>query len=104
MHVKNGERYVAWSTDAFDVEDICARINRVLPELHHDTPAITDSFSDRVKAREAELRAIWARLAESRNDRIRAVTPVTVPSLDETLRDCVESLVSVAKVQVKRRG
>ena len=38
VQVKNGERYIAWSTDAINVEDICARIDRVLPELRHDTP------------------------------------------------------------------
>ena len=84
-------------------EEICARINRVLPELRHDTPPVTDPAPDRIKAREAELRAIWAG-CELRNDRIRAVTAVTFRPFDETLRDCVESLVSVAKVQMKRKG
>ncbi len=100
--MKNGERYIAWSTDTFNVEDICERIDRVLPELRHDTPQVTDPFPDRVKAREAELRRIWAG-CELRNDRIRAVTPVTFRHFDETLRDCVESLLAVAKVQPKRR-
>jgi nucleoside-diphosphate-sugar epimerase len=103
VQVKNGERYIAWSTDAIDVEEICGRIDRVLPELRHDTPAITDPFPDRIKAREAELRAVWAG-CELRNDRIRAVTPVKFRPFDETLRDCVESLVAVAKVQPKRRA
>jgi nucleoside-diphosphate-sugar epimerase len=103
VHVNNGERYIAWSTDAIDVEDICARIDRLLPELNHDTPTVTDPFPDRVKAREAELRAIWAG-CDLRNDRIRAVTPVTFRPFDATLRDCVESLLSIANVQPKRRG
>ena len=102
VNVRNGERYIAWSTDVINVEDICARIDRVLPELRHDTPEVTDPFPDRIKAREAELRRVWAG-CELRNDRIRAVTPVTFRPFDETLRDCVESLLTVAKVQPKRR-
>ena len=101
--VKNGERYIAWSTDARDVEDICADIDRLLPELAHDTPTVVDPFPDRIKAREAEFRGIWAG-ADLRNDRIRAVTGVTFRPLDTSIRDCVESLLSVAKVELKRRA
>lgn len=96
--VKNGERYIAWSTDTRKVEDVCASINRLLPELRHATPAVTDNFPDRVKAREAELRAIWAG-CDLRNDRIRAVTGVKFRPLDDSIRDCVESLLSVGKVR-----
>jgi nucleoside-diphosphate-sugar epimerase len=103
VQVKNGERYIAWSTDTRRVEDICASIDRLLPELSHDAPAVTDSFPDRVKAREAELRGIWAG-CELRNDRIRAVTGIRFRSLDESIRDCVESLLAVADVQPKRRA
>ncbi len=102
VSVKNGERYIAWSTDVRKVEDICAAIDRLLPELRHDTPIVTDPFPDRVKAREAELRAIWAG-CELRNDRIRAVVPVTFRPLDESIRDCVESLLAVGKVEPRRR-
>jgi nucleoside-diphosphate-sugar epimerase len=98
VNVKNGERYIAWSTDARNVEDICADIDRLLPELRHATPQVTDPFPDRIKAREAEFRGIWAG-AELRNDRIRAVTGVTFRPLDDSIRDCVESLLSIAKVQ-----
>lgn len=96
--VHNGERYIAWSTETRNVEDICADIDRLLPELGHATPEITDPFPDRIKAREAELRAIWAGI-ELRNERIRSVVPIRFRPLDESLRDCVESLLSVAKVQ-----
>jgi hypothetical protein len=102
VDVKNGERYIAWSTDTPKVEEICASIDRLLPELGHDTPDVTDPFPDRIKAREEELRAIWAG-CELRNDRVRAVTSVTFRPFDESLRDCVESLLSVAKVQPKLR-
>ena len=49
VDVSNGERYLAWSTDTRDVEDICASIDRLLPELGHDAPAMTNSFPDRIK-------------------------------------------------------
>ena len=101
VHVRNGERYIAWSTDTRNVEDVCASIDRLLPELRHATPQVTDPFPERVQAREAELRAIWAG-CELRNDRIRAVTPVTFRPLDESIRDCVESLLTVANVEPTR--
>ena len=100
VDVKNGERYIAWSTDTPNVEDICAGIDRLLPELGHDTPEVTDPFPDRIKEREAEFRAIWEG-CELRNDRIRSVTSVNFRPFDESLRDCVESLLTVAKVQPK---
>ncbi len=101
--VKNGERFIAWSTDARNVEDICADIARLLPELGHDTPPVTDRFSERIKAREAEFRGIWA-CVELRNDRIRAATGVTFRPLDDSIRDCVESLLAIAKVQPVRKS
>ncbi len=100
--VRNGERYIAWSTDAPKVEEICASIDRLLPELGHDAPEVTDTHPERIQAREAELRAIWAG-CELRNDRIRAVTSVKFRPFDESLRDCVESLLSIAKVEPKLR-
>ena len=101
--VMNGERFIAWSTDTRNVEDICADIDRLLPELNHDTPPVTDPFPERIQAREAEFRAIWA-MGDLRNDRIRAVTGVEFRPLDESIRDCVESLLSVAKVKPKVRA
>ena len=98
VNVKNGERYIAWSTDARNVEDICASIDRLLPELGHAAPQVTDPFPERIQAREQEMRAIWAG-CELRNDRIRAVTSVNFRPLDDSVRDCVESLLAVAKVQ-----
>jgi len=101
--VRNGERYIAWSTDTPKVEDVCAGIDRLLPELGHDTPEVTDEFPERIQAREAEFRAIWAG-CDLRNDRIRSVTSVSFRPFDESLRDCVESLLSVAKVRPKLRS
>ena len=104
VHVQNGERYIAWSTDTPKVEEICASIDRVLPELGHAAPEVTDIHPPHVQEREAEYRRIWAG-TDLRNDRIRAVTPVTFRPFDESLRDCVESLLSVANVKpVQREG
>ncbi len=100
--VANAERYIAWSTDMVDIEDICAGIDRLLPELGHDTPEPTEVHPERIQAREAELRAIWAEV-DLRNDRMRAVTGIEFRPFDVSLRDCVESLVAVAGVVPKRR-
>jgi nucleoside-diphosphate-sugar epimerase len=101
--VWNGERYVSWSTDKRNVEDICADIARLLPELNHATPPVTDPFPDRIKEREAEFRRLWA-LGDLRNDRIRAATGVEFRPLDDSIRDCVESLIAVAGVKVATKG
>ena len=52
--VRNGERYIAWSTETPRVEDICASIDRLLPELGHATPEVTNPFPERVRQRETE--------------------------------------------------
>ena len=103
LSVQNGERYIAWSTDVRNVEDICADIDRLLPELQHDTPQVTDPFPERIQAREAELRGVWAK-AQLRNDRIRELLGIEFRSLDESIRDCVESLITVGEVEVVRRN
>ncbi len=96
--VTNGERYIAWSTDCRNVEDVCASIPRLLPELALEPATLVDPFPDRIRAREAEFRAIWAG-CDLRNDRIKAVTGVSFRPLDDSIRDCVESLLSIGKVQ-----
>ena len=103
LAVRNGERYIAWSTDARKVEDINTDIGRLLPELGHAPGPVVDNQPDRVKAREAEMRAIWAG-CDLRNDRMRALTGITFRPLDESLRDCVESLLAIAQVPVRRRA
>lgn len=96
--VANGERYIAWSTETRPVEQICADIDRLLPELGHATPAVSDDFPPRIREREAEMRAIWAGCI-LRNDRIRAATGMSFRPLDASLRDCVESLLAIAGTQ-----
>ena len=63
---------------------------------------MTDSFPERVQAREAELRAIWAG-CELRNDRMRAATGISFTDLDTSIRDCVESLITVGEVEPQTR-
>ena len=100
--VRNGERYIAWSTDTPKVEEICASIDRLLPELGHNTPEVTDTHPERLQEREEEFRGIWTG-CQLRNDRMRAATGVRFRPFDESLRDCVESLLTVAKVEPKLR-
>jgi hypothetical protein len=100
--VANGERYLAWSTETRSYEDIVATIDRVLPELRYDPGPIVDESPERWKARADEFRAVWAGL-RLENDRIRGAVPITFRPLDESIRDCVESLVAVAGVEPQRR-
>jgi nucleoside-diphosphate-sugar epimerase len=100
--VANGERYLAMSTETRSYEDICTSIDRVLPELRHDPGPIVDPSPDRWKERKDEFRSIWDGL-ELRNDRIRAAVPITFRPLDDSIRDCVESLLAVAGVTANRR-
>ena len=101
--VKNGERYIAWSTDKRNVEDVCASIDRLLPELAFDAPEVTDPFPERIQAREAELRAIWAQ-CELRNERMRETVGIEFRSLDDSIRDCVESLVAIAGIKPRTKA
>ena len=96
--VTNGERYIAWSAEAWDVADICARIAAVLPTLNFQVTQPHDQHPEKLKARQANYRAIWAG-CDLRNDRIRAVSDVCFRDFDTSLRDCVESLLSVAGVK-----
>jgi len=101
--VTNGERYLAWSTDTRPVEQINADIDRLLPELQHAAGAVVDDQPERIQSREAEMRDIWAG-CQLRNDRIRAVSGIQFRPLDESLRDCVESLLAIGGVVVRRRA
>jgi len=100
--VANGERYLAMSAEMVDYEDICRMIDEVLPELGHDPGPIEDHAPERWKAREEEFRSIWHGLS-LRNDRIRSVIPIEFRPFADSLRDCVESLIAIAGVQVNRR-
>lgn len=99
--VRNGERFIAWSTETRDVEAINRDIGRLLPELGHVPGPVLDEQPERVRAREAEMRAIWAG-CDLRNDRVRSRLGMRFRPLDDSLRDCVESLMAVAGLQPHR--
>ena len=86
--VANGERYLAWSTETRNYEDICPSIDRVLPELHHDPGPIADNTPERLKEREDEFRSIWAglRAAQRPHPRRRADHVPPARRLDPRLR------------------
>ena len=97
--IKNGERFIAWSTDAIDVLNICEKIGEVLPELALKVTEPIEIHPEKIQAREKKYRSIWEG-CDLRNDRIKAVTGVEFRSFEESLRDCVESLMSVGQVIV----
>lgn len=103
LDVENGQRLIAWSTETRNVEEVCASIDRLLPELGFAGATLIDPFPEKVRAKEAEFRAIWGG-CELRNDRIRAVLGMTFRPLDDSIRDCVESLLSVGGVVPRRRS
>jgi len=103
VNVNNGERLIAWSTETRNVEDVCASIDRLLPELGFAGAELVDPLPDKVKAKEAEFRAIWGG-CELRNDRIRETLDMEFRPLDISIRDCVESLISVGKVAPVRKS
>ena len=98
VNVDNGERFIAWSTETRNVEDVCASIDRLIPELGFAGAELIDPLPESVQAREAEFRAIWGG-CELRNDRIRGTLDMDFRPLDVSIRDCVESLLSVAKIE-----
>lgn len=98
VEVRNGERYIAWSTETRKVEDVCASIDRLIPELGFAGATLVDPLPDKVKEKEAEFRAIWGG-CELRNDRIKATLDMEFRTLDVSIRDCVESLISVGEVE-----
>ncbi|MGV0036541.1 MAG: hypothetical protein ACNYPE_16900, partial [Candidatus Azotimanducaceae bacterium WSBS_2022_MAG_OTU7] len=95
--VDNGERFIAWSTDAIDVADVCAEIDEVLPELALQVTEPVEIHPEKIQKREEKYRSIWMG-CDCRNERIQAVTGVAFRPFEESLRDCVESLVSVGEV------
>jgi nucleoside-diphosphate-sugar epimerase len=103
VNVRNAERYIAWSTETVDIADVCASIARLLPELDFRVTKPVEVHPEKLQAREAKYRAIWAQ-CDYRNDRMKAATGVTFRAFDESLRDCVESLIQVAHIEPTRAG
>lgn len=103
IDVNNGERFIAWSTDAPKVEYVHDSIDRLLPEIGFAGATLVDPFPEHVQAKEEYFRAIWAG-CELRNDRIREKTGMEFRPVDVSIRDCVESLISVAGVKPVVKG
>ena len=98
VFVRNGERYLACSTDRIDIEDVCRSIDRLLPELGYATPDLSEDLDEESLRKARERRAIyWG--TDLRNDRIRALLNITFRPLDDSLRDCIESLLTVGRVR-----
>ena len=98
--VDNGDRFIAWSTDAIDVADVCAEIDEVLPELAFDVTEPVEIHPEKIQMREGKYRSIWMG-CDCRNERIQAVTGVEFRPFEESLRDCVESLISIGGVKAR---
>lgn len=96
--LENSQRFIAWSTETRKVEDVCASIDRLLPELGFAGANCIDPFPQDIRDMEAEFRAIWEG-CELRNERIRDALGMTFRPLDTSIRDCVESLLSIGAVQ-----
>jgi len=106
--VQDGEhasRYLVCSTETINVEDIGSRIADLLPEAGFDTGNLAVSGNDteavqltKLDLTELEMRAIWAG-CKLCNTKVRAVLGINFRPLDTSLRDCVESLISVAGVR-----
>ncbi len=97
VKVRNGERYIAYSTDKIDVEEVCARIDRLLPELGYATPDLTEDLDEAGLERKLRRKAVYAG-TDLRNDRVRAVVGITFRQLNDSLRDMAESLITVGQV------
>jgi len=93
-----------WSTDTPRIEDIVKGTARVLPKADID-PArqIVDTNSPEVQKHKSELKQIWSGV-QLRNDRIRTATGQTFRPLEQSLRDCVESLITIAERKPRVRS
>ena len=96
--VKNGERFIAWKAEHWPLLKISNLIGELLPELGYEAPTPTDGDGPEDADQRKRLEDIWLS-ATLRNDRIRAATGVTFRPFAESLRDCVESLITVAGVE-----
>ncbi len=101
--VSNGERYISWSTEVWNVESICARISELLPEINLEVTDPREVHPEKLQARESRYRALW-READLRNERMVELTGISFRSFDDSLRDCVESLIAVAGTKVQKKG
>lgn len=104
VHVKSGERYILWSTDTPKVEEIARKVGELFPEAGFNPSLIPREVNSKsTQKKEAHYRSIWAG-CDLRNDRIRATTGLTFRSFETTLRDCVESLITVGEIKPRLKA
>tara|TARA_B110000977_G_scaffold68580_1_gene93029 strand:- start:815 stop:1450 length:636 start_codon:yes stop_codon:yes gene_type:complete len=96
--VDNGDRFIAGPTDAMDVADVCAKIDKVLPELSFEVSESVEIHPKKIQVREEKYRSIWMGF-DCRNERIQAVTGVAFKPFEDSLRDWGESLVLIGGVK-----
>ncbi len=101
--VHNGDRYIAFNGHRIDIEDVCLRIDHLLPELGYATPNVSEDLDEKGLERRSHLRKLYAG-TDLRNDRSRALG-INYRELNTSLRDMAESLITVGKVEpVLRTG
>ena len=99
-NIKNSPCFIVWSTETWNVEDVCESIDRLLPGLGFAGAKFVEWFPENIRAREAEFGAIWE-ACELRNERIRETLGLEFRALDVSIRDYVEWLLAVGKVEPK---
>mmetsp|Transcript_141300 Transcript_141300/g.451616 ORF Transcript_141300/g.451616 Transcript_141300/m.451616 type:complete len:356 (-) Transcript_141300:51-1118(-) len=103
--MRAGSRFLAFSGESICVEDIGDRLVALFPELGltpSRQPAAAGAADAGEAEAEAQAREIWAQ-CEVRNDKIRNELGLTFRSLDDTLKECAESLLSIAGVRPKQK-
>jgi len=94
--VKNGERYIAFNTHKIHLDEVCTRIDQLLPELGYATPDLSEDLDEEGLAKRARSQATYA-ATDLRNDRTVALG-ITYRDINDSLRDMAESLISVGEV------
>eukprot|EP00746_Dinoflagellata_sp_MGD_P087002 gnl/MRDRNA2_/MRDRNA2_34505_c0_seq1.p1 gnl/MRDRNA2_/MRDRNA2_34505_c0~~gnl/MRDRNA2_/MRDRNA2_34505_c0_seq1.p1 ORF type:complete len:418 (+),score=65.58 gnl/MRDRNA2_/MRDRNA2_34505_c0_seq1:109-1254(+) len=101
-------RYFVCSTNTIKVEDIGSIILKLLPEAHlaiNGSAVPVDEFGPAylmtVSSTESEVREVWS-TCSLQNQKICKDVAMVFRPLEDSLRDCVESLITVAGIQPKR--
>jgi nucleoside-diphosphate-sugar epimerase len=101
--VQSGERFLLWSTNKLQIEDLVSMVGGLFPAAGFDTTAeVVDKESDDVKKNKAYFTAVWAGV-QLRNDGARRIGAHFRP-FEATLRDTAESLVAICGVQPRMRA
>jgi nucleoside-diphosphate-sugar epimerase len=106
----SSNRYFVCSTDAIDVERIGATISKSMPHIDFDMSDLSMSDSEfgrgiliELGITETEARSIWQG-CKLQNRRICETVGIIFRPLEESLRDCVQSLITVAGVSPRLNG